>query len=59
MGPQRYEAAGRVIVCSHCGSDRFNAGYPSLIGGYIYDCSICTARMLFGKKPKLLDDTAA
>jgi hypothetical protein len=54
MGPQRYQAAGKLIVCSHCGGERFTTpGMPTLVG-YILDCSDCKQRLLFAGKPEWL-----
>ncbi len=54
MGPQRYQAAGKAIVCSHCGGDRFRMpGMPTLVG-YVLDCSRCKQRLLFAEKPERL-----
>jgi len=59
MSPQRYQAAGKAIVCSHCGGDRFSTpGMPTLVG-YILDCSRCKQRLLFAEKPACLKDENA
>jgi hypothetical protein len=53
MGPQKYLAAGKRIVCPHCGCDLFNTvGLPYLLG-HIMECSRCTLRLIFGDKPEL------
>lgn len=57
MGAQRYEAAGKIIVCPHCACDRFDNSLHSM-WGYTYDCSRCTARLFFSKKLKQIDDNA-
>lgn len=58
IGAQRYEAGKKLIVCPHCGNDRFDAsGFP--VVGFIYDCSNCSARLLFAKALKRLDDVVA
>jgi hypothetical protein len=59
MGPQRYQAAGKALLCAHCGCDRFTTpGMPTLVG-YILDCSHCKLRMLFGQKPEWIKDEIA
>ena|GEM_PF-1947094 len=59
LGPQRYQAAGKAIICHHCGSDRFTTlGMPSLVG-YILDCSHCKLRLLFSQKPEQIKDEIA
>jgi DNA-directed RNA polymerase subunit RPC12/RpoP len=59
MGPQRYQAAGKAIACSHCGADRFTTpGMPTLVG-YLLDCSHCKQRLLFAEKPERLKDENA
>jgi predicted nucleic-acid-binding Zn-ribbon protein len=30
LGPQRYELAGKLVVCPHCGHDRFAEGKAQL-----------------------------
>jgi DNA-directed RNA polymerase subunit RPC12/RpoP len=56
IGPQRYAAAGKAIVCSHCGGDRFTGpGVPTLVG-YILDCAHCKQRLLFAQKPEWLKE---
>jgi hypothetical protein len=56
MGAQRYQAAGKPIVCSHCGGDRFTTpGWPGLVG-YVLDCEHCKQRLLFAEKPVWLKD---
>lgn len=59
MGPQRYQAAGKTIVCTHCGGDRFaTPGLPSLVG-YVLDCSHCKHRLLFSGKPERIENDIA
>ncbi len=56
MGAQRYRAGGKLIVCSHCGGERFTTpGMPTLVG-YILDCYHCKQRFLFAEKPEQLEN---
>ena len=54
MGPQKYRAGGKSIVCPHCGCDRFDTvGISNLPLGWIIECSRCTMRLFFTIKPDL------
>jgi DNA-directed RNA polymerase subunit RPC12/RpoP len=59
MGPQKYQAAGKSIACSHCGGDRFTTPNMPTILGYIFDCAHCKQRLLFAEKPEWLKDANA
>ena len=54
---QKYEAAGKTIACSHCGSVLFEpvgiAGFSA--AGYGIACSRCTHAQYFLKRPIALD----
>jgi len=53
MGPQKYRAGGKRIVCPHCGGELFEpVGLPYLLG-HIMQCSRCTLRLIFSDKPDL------
>jgi hypothetical protein len=49
----RFEAAGKTIVCSHCGSDSFaSVGVVGLsLAGYGIQCSKCTRIEYFASQP--------
>jgi hypothetical protein len=53
----KYEAAGKTIVCSHCGSDDFEwVGVGGIsYAGYGVKCDRCSHIEYFGKRPKELD----
>jgi hypothetical protein len=53
----KYEAAGKTIVCSHCGTDLFNwVGVAGIsCAGYGVMCCRCTHIEYFGTRPKQLD----
>jgi hypothetical protein len=56
IGPERserFEVCGKVVICSHCGSDGFRR-YGVLgasYGGYGLECFRCSHIEYFGKKP--------
>ena len=53
----KYEAAGKTIVCSHCGHDEFErAGLAGMThAGYGVKCCHCSHIEYFGKQPAELD----
>ncbi len=52
----RYEAGGKIVVCSHCGSDAFDwVGVAGIsYAGYGVKCVRCTHIEYFGKRPRQL-----
>jgi len=55
--PHRFQAAGKTIVCSHCGSDLFASfGVVGLsLAGYGLQCSKCTRLEYFASQPTQLE----
>ena len=55
--PHRFQAAGKTIVCSHCGGDLFASfGVVGLaLAGYGLQCSKCTRLEYFASQPTQLD----
>ena len=55
--PDRFQAAGKTIVCCHCGSDLFASfGVVGLsLAGYGLQCSKCTRLEYFASQPTQLD----
>ena len=53
----KFQAAGKTILCSHCGSDAFNwVGVAGIsYAGYGVKCSRCTHIEYFGERPKQMD----
>jgi hypothetical protein len=53
----RYEAAGKTIVCSHCGHDLFElVGVAGLTAaGYGIYCACCSHAEYFVNRPKEQD----
>jgi hypothetical protein len=51
--PHRFEAAGKAVVCAHCGNDTFNeVGVLGVsFGGYGISCTKCTRIEYFLKAP--------
>ena len=56
--PRRYEAAGKVIVCSHCGGNMFLPYHLSkfMWEGFLHEqygleCAACSHLELFAKEP--------
>jgi hypothetical protein len=51
--PQKYEAAGKRILCSHCGADDFESppGLVVVFSKYVLQCSQCGHLECFGKQP--------
>ena len=51
--PHRFEVAGKVVVCAHCGNDTFNeVGVLGVsFGGYGISCTRCTRIEYFLKAP--------
>ena len=51
--PHRFEAAGKTIVCPHCGSDSFASfGVVGLsLAGFGLQCSKCTRIEYFASQP--------
>jgi len=57
---KKYEAAGKRIVCSHCGADDFEspAGTVGLFSGYVLQCSRCGHLECFGREPVVVKRAA-
>jgi hypothetical protein len=49
----RYQAAGKTIICSHCGNDSFDlVGVAGIsFAGHGIKCSKCTHIEYFGTEP--------
>jgi len=58
--PQRFQARGRPVVCSQCGSGGFQRYGPIGVtfGGHGLQCSNCAHIEYFGERPKEADDGA-
>jgi hypothetical protein len=50
LGPQRYQSAGKVIVCSQCGCELLNR--TIWFHGYGFECSRCNLQLSFTVKPE-------
>jgi hypothetical protein len=52
----QFQAAGKTVVCPHCGNDAFDlVGVAGIsIAGYGIVCSKCTHILYFTKKPRQL-----
>jgi hypothetical protein len=55
--PHHFQAAGKTIVCSHCGSDSFASfGVVGLsLAGFGLQCSKCTRLEYFASQPTQID----
>jgi hypothetical protein len=53
----QYQAAGKTIVCSHCGSDAFErVGVAGIsYAGHGVQCCRCSHIEYFGKRPQEVD----
>jgi hypothetical protein len=53
----KFQAAGKIIACSHCGSEGFEwAGVAGIsYAGYGVKCCRCSHVEYFGKRPKEQD----
>jgi hypothetical protein len=61
--PRKYEAAGKVIVCSHCGGKKFSPYHltKSATDGMLHDqhaleCAACSHLELFAKEPAEIEN---
>ncbi len=59
--PPKYEAAGKRVVCSHCGADTFESpeGLIGTFSGWTLQCSQCGHLECFGKEPREIYDAVA
>jgi hypothetical protein len=55
--PHHFQAAGKTVVCSHCGSDSFTSlGVVGLsLAGFGLKCSKCTRLEYFASQPTQID----
>jgi hypothetical protein len=53
FNPKRYQAAGKPVHCSHCGTDSFEmpSGLIGTFTGYTLQCCQCGHLECFGKEP--------
>ena len=66
LRPRQFEAGGKPVVCSHCGSDGFQwhghglAGtrFKPFVGGYVLECCQCSHLEHFAKKPPEIEPAA-
>jgi hypothetical protein len=54
MGPQRYQAGDKLLVCKMCGGQRFKAGgYIPILNVHKLLCGECTHVEFFETLPKV------
>jgi hypothetical protein len=60
LPPQKFQAGGKAIICSHCGSDGFKRlnGPGRSWAGYGLQCLQCSHLVYFGEEPVEIEGAA-